>query len=101
MLPGGLKNFVVLLYFLLSSRNINMVTVGLYNPHTMNLFLKYFHLFQKGFMKILKACHWNHWLIEGKGQWSPKPQIIAVTAAYVAAMALAQFPKKRKEKKIK
>lgn len=39
--------------------------------------------------------------MEGKGQWSPKPQIIAVTAAYVVAVALPQFPRKRKEKKIK
>lgn len=39
--------------------------------------------------------------MEGKGQWSPKPQIIAVTAAYVVAGALSQFPRKRKEKKIK
>lgn len=71
------------------------MTAGLYDPHTINIFLKYFHLFWKGCTNIFSG--WNHWLIEGKGQWSPKPQIIAVTAAYIVTVSLAQL-QEREEK---
>lgn len=91
----GLKIFVVLLGFLLSSRNTDMVTAALYDPY------------HEPFSQIFPPFPTNvHEDFEGLSlkpltDWRKRSQIIAVTAAYVVATALAQFPRKRKEKKRK